>query len=100
MRRLGVRNRKQLLVRMATGEHLLRHSDGGRSSLRNIVMACLECNQDREPGHRDVLGHVKAMRQKHCLNDAGRPLSSPALPQPSRVHRFRRPRFFPSVLGR
>ena len=63
---LGV-PRGQLNELRGTAEHLLRRVDGGRANARNIVAACFKCNCDR--GERDVLQHVKAMRQKYKIRD-------------------------------
>lgn len=58
---------EEVMLRMATREHLIKRQDGGTDQTFNIVMACMECNSNR--GDRHPLFHVKACRQKHLPRD-------------------------------
>ncbi|MFK7829412.1 MAG: HNH endonuclease [Congregibacter sp.] len=48
-----------------TGEHLERHSTGGSSGSKNIVAACLYCNQTR---HKRNIDLPPVSYKKHVRN--------------------------------
>lgn len=53
----GLTRAEQRLIiryRLATREHLLRRTDGGRQTPDNIVLACNECNTKRGATSPDV----------------------------------------------
>lgn len=60
-------SRQTIILRMATREHLIKRQDGGTDQDFNIVMACFECNTQRDD--RSVLKHVKFCRQRYLPHE-------------------------------
>lgn len=56
---------------VGTVDHLLRVSDGGDNSLANLVISCLQCNQEREKITL-AYGRPFARRRVPCRNCGGR----------------------------
>lgn len=56
---------------IGTIDHLLRVSDGGDNSLVNLVISCLQCNQEREK-ITIACGRPFARRRVPCRNCSGR----------------------------